>query len=152
MYVRISDIAKMSGVSAAYVRNQLSRGNFMFEDGDLINDAAHGEAHQLSFDGAMRLALFLRLSDLGHWMEGKEHIWQYISLVMDFSDDAGREPGEVFSEGITLLIGDTSDLSGRVVRADPETPLWSLFEPSQLDFFAINISQLAARIKQSSRE
>jgi hypothetical protein len=142
---KISDVAELVGTTANYLRAHIHRKNFMFENGDIAFHGVNGQAIRLSFDGAMRMALFIRLNSLGVKAEA---LWHMISLFMDFGDiqltgePMQRGPGELFSAGETVLVGANDGSVAKIVNVRPNTPAYAFFEFGRPDVFMLNISHI----------
>lgn len=132
-----TDVARATGVSLATLKNWISRDPpaVLMSDADRQSSTS-GRSHLFTFNRIMQVALTAELVRLGI---GPRRAGLLAATFTDTdigSRPAGpraeampRTPGQLFSEGATVLIAYDGEDVASIVNMLPDTPMQSLFFP-----------------------
>ena len=146
----ISTAAKVSGAPVNTIRTWFKRNQIWFDDSEMQLADRKGLPHLLSFASVMRIAIMTRLNMMGF---APEQAWKYTAVFTEAGDfgsagDQYRQPGELYSEGETILIADPQEEFGRVINILDTTPALAVLNLKTAVAF-MNVSALWREVSEN---
>ncbi|RJG45591.1 hypothetical protein [Mesorhizobium sp. DCY119] len=140
----IAEAAKAAGTNSATVRTWIHNSKFWFEDHEIERAETNGQAHKITFEGAMRLALMAKLTLSG---VAADRAFQHVLKFFDAgdwhcADKPARAPGSLYEAGETLIVGYAGEDEARIVNAPLDATLASVLDLSKPAAFVIHMNSL----------